>query len=49
MLVDMEVVETERLNSLGETIRQEFRNGENPLQQSQGRGPDRQCEPAQGR
>ena len=26
MLVDMEVVETERLNSLGETIRQEFRN-----------------------
>ena len=25
MLVDMEVVETERLNSLGETIRQEFR------------------------
>ena len=27
MLVDMEVVETERLNSLGETIRQEFRNG----------------------
>ena len=26
MLVDMEVVETERLNSLGETIRQEFRS-----------------------
>ena len=26
MLVDMEVVETERLNSVGETIRQEFRN-----------------------